>query len=98
MSDDYQPQNVDEELRLRDQRQQYQEKAHRDVITGRLALVMVIVFGASLLGHYIAVAIFAARGNTAVVEALQNMFHEWLPVLTGLVSAVLSYYFAEKRK
>jgi hypothetical protein len=98
MSDyQYVPKNVEEELKLREQQREYQGKAHRDVVTARLAMVLGAVFGASLLVHYAAVTVFAFRGNTAVVESLQSILHEWLPAFTGLLGAAVSYYFAGKK-
>jgi hypothetical protein len=94
---EYNPKNVEEALQMRRLQQEYQGKAHRDVITGRLAGTLMVIMGLSLVAHYIVVTIFVARGNMAAVESLQNIFHAWLPVISGLVGAAVAYYFADKK-
>ena len=89
--------SVEEEIRLRRLKQDYQGKAHRDVITARLATILISIMGVSLCAHYIVVAIFSARGNTEVLEALQSVFNAWLPVISGLVGAAVAYYFANSK-
>jgi hypothetical protein len=94
---EYNPKNVDEALQIKRQQQEYQGKAHRDVITGRLAWTLIVVMALSLVAHYSVVTIFIYRGNTAAAESLQNIFHAWLPVISGLVGAAVAYYFADKK-
>ena|ERR1035441_2686657 len=87
------PTTFEEKMALKRLQQDYQARAHRDVITGRLALALVIVMGVSLGIHYIAVAYFATRGDTQTVDALRNVFSAWLPVVSGLASAAVTYNF-----
>ncbi len=88
---------IEEEMQLRRLQQDYQGKAHRDVITARLAFVLIIIMGVSLIAHYVTVAFFAARDNAQAVEALRNVFNAWLPVISGLVGAAVAYYFANSK-
>jgi hypothetical protein len=98
MSDsEYSPKNIEEQLQLRRNQQEYQTTAYRDVVTRWLAWGLLTVLVASLVAHYIVMTIFAARGDMAVVESLQTIFHAWLPVLASLVGAVVGYYFGEKK-
>jgi hypothetical protein len=94
----YQPKNIDEELQLRRLQQEYQGIAHRDVTTAKLARTVAIIFGVLVIVHYGAVITFAALKETATVDALQSIFHEWLPVLSGFLGAAISYYFADRKK
>jgi hypothetical protein len=87
------PTTFEEKMALKRLQQDYQARAHRDVITGRLALTLVIVMAVTLCVHYVAVAYFATRGDTQAVDALHNVFGAWLPVISGLTSAAVTYYF-----
>ena len=91
------PKTFDEEMQLLRCRQEYQGKAHRDVITSRLAIVLAALLGVSLVAHYVTTAYFASKADKETVEALRSIFNAWLPVLSGLVGAAVAHYFAKDR-
>jgi hypothetical protein len=93
----YSPKSIEETIKLRRLQQDYQGKAHRDVITAGLARTLIIIMGVSLCVHYLAVAFFVTRGNTEAVEAFRGVFNAWLPVISGLVGAAVAYYFANSK-
>lgn len=94
----YVPKNIDEEIRLRQQQNEYQGTAHRDVATAKLASIVAIVFGVLILVHYVALIAFAVQKGANPTETLESAFHEWLPVLSGFLGAAISYYFADKKR
>jgi hypothetical protein len=92
----YVPQNLDEQLRLLANQQDYRGKAHRDVISGRLAIILVIVMGLGFCAYCIGLSLVPAE-PTVRLEALRSAFNGWLPAVTGFVGAAIAYYFAKDK-
>jgi hypothetical protein len=51
-----------------------------------------------LVGHYVAVIAFEWNGKSESVKSLQTILNAWLPVVSGLVGAAVTYYFTRDRK
>ncbi len=92
----YVPQNLDEQLRLLANQQEFQGKSHRDRITGTLAIILVIVMGLGFGAYCIGLALVPAEQATKL-ESLRNAFNAWLPAMTGFVGAAIAYYFAKDK-
>lgn len=64
----------------------------------RLAMFLVKILAGSIVLHYIVVAVFMYKCSTTdkLSESLSNIFNAWLPVLSGLVGAAVTYYFTRQ--
>jgi hypothetical protein len=83
---------------IRREQHDYQGIAYRDGTTRSLAQGVMALFALSVFGHYAVIIYLTKNGDAATVETLQSIFHEWLPVLSSVLGAVVSYYFAERKK
>ena len=72
------------------------EARHRADTARFLAYALVGVLGASFLLHYTAMHIAAYYGNEGVAEKMSTLFGAWLPVISSLVSAAVTYYFTRE--
>lgn len=50
-----------------------------------------------LLLHYAAIITLELFGKHDAVKSLEAVFHAWLPVLSGLVGAAVTYYFTREK-
>jgi hypothetical protein len=61
-----------------------------------LAYFLVGLLALTIVGHYIVLLILQWNGKSA--EPLANAFNTSLPVISGLVSAAVTYYFTREQK
>ena len=50
-----------------------------------------------LVLHYAAVTALELSGKHEAVKSLEAIFNAWLPVLSGLVGAAVTYYFTREK-
>jgi hypothetical protein len=50
-----------------------------------------------LLLHYAAVMALERAGKHDAVKSLEALFNAWLPILSGLVRAAVTYYFTREK-
>lgn len=62
---------------------------------GNLALWLILTLVATLLVHYTAILVLISLAKPT--EALDQIFHAWLPVLSGFVGSAVTYYFTRDR-
>ena len=72
------------------------EQHHRANTARRLAYSLVWILGGTILVHYSSVLILELKGRTEAVEGLARIFNVWLPVISSLVSAAVTYYFTRR--
>ncbi len=53
--------------------------------------------GASLGTHYLLTAILAFGGKEEAIKNLNSIFNAWLPAVSSLVSAAVTYYFTKEK-
>lgn len=73
------------------------EKHHAD--TGRiLAYWLVGCLVSTWVLHYVIVLILEWKGKHEAAENLSKAFNVWLPMISGLASSVVTYYFTREKK
>jgi hypothetical protein len=50
-----------------------------------------------LVLHYVAVMALELAGKHDAFKSLEAIFNAWLPVLSGLVGAAVTYYFTREK-
>ncbi len=65
--------------------------------TKRLAIILVVVLATSFLVHFIALMVLLMSGRQAEAETLNQTFSTWLPVISGLASSAVTYYFTKEK-
>jgi predicted component of type VI protein secretion system len=64
-----------------------------------IARILITMMALGLLIHYGAVITFEWIGKHESVKSLETILNAWLPILSGLVGAAVTYYFThEDRK
>src|SRR5260221_2194782 len=58
-----------------------------------IARILIAMMAVGLLIHYGAVITFEWIGKHDAVKSLETILNAWLPVLSGLVGAAVTYYF-----
>lgn len=72
-------------------------KKERAETTRRLAFVLVGILALSIVVHYGAVAVLLLFNRMDGVEAMNTIFTTWLPVISGLASSAVTYYFTRDK-
>jgi hypothetical protein len=62
---------------------------------GQLALWLVLLLTLTIVGHYLATLFLVLKGREEA-EALHDAFNITLPVISGLVSSAVTYYFTRE--
>jgi hypothetical protein len=83
---------VDEiqELRFRADR-------HRAQTSRWLAFVIVGLLAATVAAHYSVAVWLHLSGRSDATAAVGRIFEVWLPIISGLSSAAVTYYFTKER-
>jgi hypothetical protein len=63
-----------------------------------IAKILIWMMALGLVGHYVAVIAFEWNGKSESVKSLQTILNAWLPVVSGLVGAAVTYYFTRDRR
>jgi hypothetical protein len=73
------------------------EKDKHKADTARiLAYVLVGTFGGSFFLHFLAMYTAACNGFDKVAASMQASFGAWLPAISSLVSAAVTFYFTRE--
>lgn len=72
-------------------------KKERAETTRKLAYVLVGILALSFVIHYAIMAILIFTNRASDVEALNTIFTTWLPVISGLASSAVTYYFTREK-
>jgi hypothetical protein len=62
-----------------------------------IAGVLLGILAGGLLFHYSAVIAFEWNGKHEAVKSLEPILNAWLPVVSGLAGAAVTYYFTRER-
>jgi hypothetical protein len=73
------------------------EARHKAETARSLAKWLLIILGASLGAHYLLTAILAFGGKEKAIKNLNSIFNAWLPAVSSLVSAAVTYYFTKEK-
>ncbi|MDP8981171.1 MAG: hypothetical protein M3O35_11325 [Acidobacteriota bacterium] len=75
-----------------------QVRATRDPSAQRaiIARILISMMAIGLLIHYGAVILFEWNGRHEAIKSLDTILNAWLPVLSGLVGAAVTYYFTRE--
>ena len=91
------PPDIEDEIEIEDDEDLTwkEEDKHRAETAKSLAFWLVGLLAGGLLLHYVFICILT--GKEAGLEALDNTFNAWLPVISSLLSAAATYYFTRER-
>jgi hypothetical protein len=67
----------------------------------KLAVALLVILSGTILVHYACVMILIFTGFAGpedVARIVEDVFHSWLPVLSGLAGAAMTYYFTKDGK
>ncbi len=62
-----------------------------------IAKGLIWMMAVGIVLHYAAVVAFELSGKHDSVKSLETIFNAWLPVLSGLVGAAVTYYFTREK-
>jgi len=73
--------------------------APRDPAVDRAVISKVLIgmMAVGLVMHYVAVVAFEWTGKHESVKSLETVLNAWLPILSGLVGAAVTYYFTREK-
>jgi hypothetical protein len=63
-----------------------------------IAWMLIGIMAGGLLFHYVAVIAFEWNGKHEAVKSLEPILNAWLPVVSGLAGAAVTYYFTRERR
>ncbi len=70
---------------------------HKATTTRRIAYLLVIILGGSFVIHHVLVTVLAFNDKTAAMEVVERSFNTWLPVISSLTGAAVTYFFTRER-
>ncbi len=70
---------------------------HKATTTRWLAYLLIIILGGSFVIHYGVMAWLAAQNKTDAMKIVEQTFSAWLPVISGLAAAAVTYFFTRER-
>jgi hypothetical protein len=73
------------------------EVRHRAETARWLAISLIATLALSFFVHYGVTTYFVAKGKTDAVEGLSRAFNVWLPVISSLAGAAVTYYFTREK-
>ncbi len=72
-------------------------RRHPSVDRAVIARTLIWMMAVGLVLHYAAVMALEWAGKHDAVKSLEAIFNAWLPVLSGLVGAAVTYYFTREK-
>ena len=72
-------------------------KKYKATTTRWLAYLLIGILGGSFLIHYGVMTWLAAQNKTAAMEVVERTFSAWLPIISGLAGAGVTYFFTRER-
>ena len=70
---------------------------HKATTTRWIAYLLIIILGGSFVIHYGVMAWLAAQNKTDAMKIVEQTFSAWLPVISGLAAAAVTYFFTRER-
>ena len=70
---------------------------HKATTTRRIAYLLIIILGGSFVIHHVLVTVLAFNDKTAAMEVVERSFNTWLPVISSLTGAAVTYFFTRER-
>ena len=70
---------------------------HKATTTRWLAYLLISILGGSFIIHYGVMAWLAAQNKTDAMKIVEQTFSAWLPVISGLAAAAVTYFFTRER-
>ena len=70
---------------------------HKATTTRWLAYLLIGMLGGSFVIHYVLMTMLAFSNKTAAMEVVERTFNTWLPVISGLSAASVTYFFTRER-
>jgi hypothetical protein len=64
----------------------------------KLASWLVGILGGSIVVQYACVMTLVLTGRDYGAKVVEDLFHSWLPVVSGLAGAAVTYYFTKNGK
>ena len=71
-------------------------RRHKLTTARWLAYALVSILAGSFLIHYGVMAWLASQDKIAALEIVESVFSTWLPVISGLAGAVVTYFFTRE--
>ncbi len=71
-------------------------RRHKLTTARWLAYLLVIILASSFVIHYVTMALLASQEKTEALEIVENTFSAWLPVISGLTGAAVTYFFTRE--
>ena len=72
-------------------------KKYKATTTRWLVSMLIGILGGSFLIHYGVMTWLAAQNKTAAMEVVERTFSAWLPIISGLAGAGVTYFFTRER-
>jgi len=72
-------------------------KKQKAETTKRLAILLVVILALSFGIHYAMISWLIIKGTTSSIDTLEKTFATWLPVISGLASSAVTYYFSKEK-
>ena len=70
---------------------------HKATTARRIAYLLIGILGGSFVIHYGVMVWLAAQNKTDAMEIVERTFNTWLPVISGLSAASVTYFFTRER-
>ena len=70
---------------------------HKATTARRIAYLLIGILGGSFVIHYVLITMLAFSNKTAAMEVVERTFNTWLPVISGLSAASVTYFFTRER-
>ena len=70
---------------------------HKATTARRLAYLLIGILGGSFVIHYLLMTVLAFSNKTAAMEVAERTFNTWLPVISSLAAAAVTYFFTRER-
>ena len=70
---------------------------HKATTTRWLAYLLIGMLGGSFIIHYGVMAWLAAQNKTDAMKIVERTFSTWLPIISGLAAAAVTYFFTRER-
>ena len=70
---------------------------HKATTTRWIAYLLVGMLGGSFVVHYGFIIWLAVNNKTSAMEAAERTFNVWLPIISGLAGAAVTYFFTRER-
>ena len=70
---------------------------HKATTTRWIAYLLVGMLGGSFVVHYGFIIWLAVNNKTSAMEVAERTFNVWLPIISGLSAASVTYFFTRER-